>query len=97
LAVLPDIDESVSKLHLIQELEPIFDNRHIDLVVITKSIEPLLLFEIFSSGQLLYECTDGLFENYRLKAWHLYQDTISIRCLEKAFNEERIRELSHVI
>ncbi len=96
LAVQPATGACISKLHLIQELEPLFDHRQIDLTVITKNTDPLFLFEIFSSGQLLHESADGLFENIRLKAWHLYQDTMPLRQLEKAYNEKRIRALSHV-
>ena len=96
LAVQPAAGVAVSKLHLIHELESLFDHRQIDLTVITKNTDPLLLFEIFSNGRLLYESTDGLFENSRLRAWHLYQDTAPLRRYEKAYNEERIRALGHV-
>ena len=83
LAVRGQTMQEISKLHLIQEMESIFDHRPIDLTIITKDTDPLLLFEILSNGLLLFENTRGLFENSRLKAWHLYQDTTPLRQLEK--------------
>lgn len=96
LAIQTSTGTSISKLHLIQELESIFYQRQIDLTIITKDTDPLLLFEIFSSGLLLYENTRGLFENNRLKAWHLYQDTKPLRRFEKTYITKRIRALGNV-
>lgn len=96
LAVQTFTGTSISKLHLIQELESIFDQRRIDLTIVTKDTDPLLLFEIFSSGLLLYENTRRLFENNRLKAWHLYQDTMPLRRFEKTYITKRIRALANV-
>ena len=96
LAVQPAVGSHPSKLHLIDELVTIFENEQIDLTVVTQNTDPLLLFEIFSKGRLLYEKTKGLFEKSRLKAWHLYLDTKPLRELEKAFNEKRIKELRNV-
>ena len=96
IAVQPAVNSHPSKLNLIQELETIFENRRIDLTVISENTDPLLLFEIFSKGMLLYEKTSGLFEKSRLKAWHLYLDTKPLRELEKTFNQDRIKALKHV-
>ena len=96
LAVQPAFGTQLSKLHLIEELGIILDGYQIDLTVISTDTDPLLLFEIFSDGSVLYERTIGLFENRRLKAWHLYLDTRPLRELEKSFNENRIREFRHV-
>ena len=95
LALQPEPGATVSKLHLIAALEPLFDNRPVDLTVISKNTDPLLLYEIFSNGRLLYECTDGLFEKGRLRAWHLYLDTRSLRQYEKAYNQARIKAFHH--
>jgi hypothetical protein len=65
LAIQAAAGTDLSKLHLIQELESIFDNQQIDLTVITKNTDPLLLFEIFSIGRLLFESVDGLPGSYR--------------------------------
>ena len=96
VAVQPAAGSHPSKLHLIAELEKTFENRQIDLTVISKNTDSLLLFEIFSNGLLLYEKTNGLFDKNHLKAWHLYLDTKHLRDLEKAFNEDRIKALRHV-
>ena len=96
IAVLPAMGADISKLHLIHELEPLFNHRQIDLIVITKNTDPLLLFEIFSNGQLIFERSTGIFDINRLKACHLYLDTKPLRLLEKKYNLERIRALDHV-
>jgi len=96
LAVKPAINKQISKLHLIQDLEAIFQDRQIDLTVLTKYTDPLLLFEIFSNGRLLFESVAGIFEKNRLKAWHLYLDSMPLRQLEKSYNKERVRVLGDV-
>jgi len=96
IAVKPDIDKQISKLNLIQDLETIFQDQQIDLTVITPNTDPLLLFEIFFNGRPFYENVPGIFEKNRLKAWHLYLDTMPLRKLEKLYNEVRIRELGDV-
>ena len=96
LAVKSAIDKPVSKLRLIQEMEPIFEDRRIDLTVLTNNTDPLLLFEIFSNGRPLFQKTKCLFETNRLKSWHLYLDTMPLREYEKTYNKKRVRALNDV-
>lgn len=96
LAVKPAIGKQISKLHLIRDLESTLKEQQIDLSIITPNTDPLLLFEIFSNGKPLYEAVPGIFEKTKLKAWHLYLDSLPIRQFEKSYNQKRLRELSDV-
>ena len=74
-----------SKLDLIFGLGGLFKEGEIDLVLITRDTDPLLLSEIFSQGKLLYEERPGIYEQERLRAWKLYLDTEKLRRMQKDY------------
>lgn len=73
----------VSKLELIYQLDNLLNGKAIDLVILTADTEPLLLYEIFFNGRLLYERSPGIFDAERLRAWKLYIDTERLRMMQK--------------
>lgn len=79
-----------SKLALIAALTDFFEKGEIDLVVLTRDTDPVLLHEIFSEGRLLYEACPGLFHNERLRAWKLYLDTEKLRRRQKEYLREYV-------
>ena len=74
-----------SKLDLIFRLGGLFKEGEVDLVLITRDTDPLLLSEIFSKGKLLYEERPDIYEEERLRAWKLYLDTVKLRLRQKAY------------
>jgi len=88
-----DKNAKIDKLQLIFELEGIFD-RQVDLVLLRTYTDPLLLYEIFSTGKLVFESSAFLFEEYKLLAWKLYLDTKKIRELKKQYVKNYIRKLT---
>lgn len=85
-----------SKLDLIHALDAAFHPDPVDLVVLTPDTSPLLRYEIFLKGRLLYEETPGLFERGRLHAWKLYLDTAHLRQSELAYLREFSKRMRHV-
>ena len=85
-----------SKLELIYQLDDIFYGKDIDLVVLTADTEPLLLYEIFFSGKVLYERCPGIFDAGRLRAWKLYIDTERLRAMQKKYLKEFAARVSSV-
>ena len=96
IAVKLEQNAEVSKLELIYELSELFMGKEIDLVVLTTDTDPVLLYEIFSSGRLLYEKYSGIFDREKLKAWKRYIDTKKIRILQKRYLKEFLEKVSHV-
>lgn len=96
IAVKLEQNAEVSKLELIYELSELFMGKEIDLVVLTADTDPLLLYEIFSNGRLLYEKYPGIFDKERLRAWKRYIDTQKIRMLQKNYLKEFLEKVSHV-
>jgi len=85
LAVKMKRGRSMAKLELIYHLGALFPDREIDLVVLSTETDPVLLFEIFSSGKLVYEENPGVFDNERLRAYKLYYDTEKLRRLQAEY------------
>ncbi len=85
LAVKMKKGSAVSKLDLIYHLGVIAGDREVDLVVLSPDTDPVLLFEIFSNGKLLYEERSELFAEERLRACKLYYDTEKLRRLQSEF------------
>jgi predicted nucleotidyltransferase len=71
----------VRKLDLIHYLGGIFEDREIDLVIMSLDTDAVLLYEIFSMGRPLYEARPGIFDKERLRAFKLYYDTEKLRML----------------
>jgi predicted nucleotidyltransferase len=85
-----------SMLDLIAALTDFFEDGEIDLVVLTRDTDPLLLHEIFSMGKLLFEARPGLFENEKLRAWNLYLDIEKLRKRQKEYLREFVRRSGNV-
>lgn len=75
----------MGKLELIYHLGSLFTDREVDLVVLSIDTDPVLLFEIFSSGKPLYEDRPGVFDSERLRAYKLYYDTEKLRRLQTEY------------
>lgn len=89
---LEEPKSDVDKLHLIFELEGIFQ-KQVDLVILKPSTDPLLRFEIFSTGKPLFMSNSQLFEESKLQAWKAYLDTEKIRQLRHEYVKNYIRKL----
>ncbi len=87
---------SRSKLDLIYDLETIFHPERVDLVVLTPNTSPLLRYEVFFKGRLLFEEVEGLFERGKLYSWKLYLDTAHLREQELAYLKKFAERLRHV-
>jgi predicted nucleotidyltransferase len=85
-----------SKLDLLYELGTLFQSGRIDLVLLTPMTQPLLRYEIYFKGRVLYEETEGLFEQGKLMAWKLYLDTAPLRKREIEYLKEFPRRMKHV-
>ena len=97
LAVKMKKGRAASKLDLIYHLGGLVGDREVDLVVQSLDTDPVLLFEIYSSGKPLYEERQDLFEDERLRACKLYYDTEKIRRLQSEFLRqfsERVRNVA---
>jgi uncharacterized protein len=86
----------VSKLDLFYELDTIFHPEPIDLVILTPNTAPLLRYEIFFRGRVLFEEAEGLFEQGRLKAWKLYLDTAHLKERELEHLRAFVKRMRHV-
>ncbi|MDP3296208.1 MAG: nucleotidyltransferase domain-containing protein [Thermodesulfovibrionia bacterium] len=86
----------ISKLKLIYKLNDLFSGRNIDLVILRTETDPLLLFEIFLNGRLLYEKYPDLFDKERLRAWKLYIDTEKLRLMQRKYLKEFVRKMRNV-
>ncbi len=85
-----------SKLELIYQIDSLFNGKNIDLVILTNDTDPLLLYEIFLNGKLLYEDRPGIFDSERLRAWKLYIDTERLRMMQKRYLKEFVERVSNV-
>jgi uncharacterized protein len=96
LAVQLRKNMQISKLDLIYELDTIFHPEPVDLVLLTPNTAPLLRYEIFFKGRVLFEEAEGLFEHGRLKAWKLYLDTAQLRKRELEYLRAFARRMRYV-
>jgi predicted nucleotidyltransferase len=83
----------ISKLELIYRLDDLLDGKHVDLVILTADTDPLLLYEIFFHGKLLYEEHPDIFEREKLRAWKLYIDTEKIREMQRKYLKEFVERV----
>lgn len=83
-----------NKISSIQrELEMIFD-KPLDLVELSERTDPLLAYEILSTGKPLYEEKKDLFENLLVQIWKKYLDTQKFRDLENAYIKKGIKRVT---
>lgn len=87
---------AVSKLDLIYNLGQLFDDREIDLVILSINTDPVLLHEIFAHGKPLFEGKSDIFAEERLRAFKLYFDTEKLRLLQAEYLRKYIERLRHV-
>jgi hypothetical protein len=81
---------------LIYRLGDFFEGKEIDLVVLTRDTDPVLLNEIFSKGRLLYEEQPGIFDKERLRAWKLYLDTEKLRRMRKEYLKKFVEMIDNI-
>jgi predicted nucleotidyltransferase len=96
LAVKVKRGVEVSKLDLIFSLAGYFGDREIDLVLLSRDTDPLLLYEIFMKGKLLFEAQSGIFENEKLRAWKLYLDTEKLRGMQGDYLKRFVEKMTDV-
>jgi predicted nucleotidyltransferase len=89
-------EAEISKLKLIYKLNDLFSGKNIDLVIFGADTDPLLLYEIFFNGRLLYEKYPDLFDKERLRAWKLYIDTEKLRLMQRKYLKEFVRKMRNV-
>lgn len=82
-------------LRLMGELEDLF-GQPVDLVIIEPDTDPVLRLEIFQHGQPLYESRSGLFNEHRVLAVKIYDDTGPLRRIRDRVLAERILNLKCV-
>lgn len=82
-------------LRLMGELEDLF-SQPVDLVIIEPDIDPVLRLEIFQHGKSLYESRSGLFNEHRVLAVKIYDDTEPLRRIRDRVLAERILNLKYV-
>ncbi len=75
---VPPPDE---RLEVIRELQALVDPLRVDVVFLRRDLDPVLRFEIFRSGQPLYEAEEGLMVRERVRALREYQDALPFRRL----------------
>lgn len=96
LAIKPCQGQAVDKLGLIYKLGELFDTDDIDLVILTPDTDPVLLWEIFMEGRLIYERMAGLFEKEKLRAWKIYLDTERFRKYRREYVKRFVRKVKDV-
>ena len=87
---------AVSKLDLIYNLGQLFDDREIDLVILSINTDPVLLHEIFAHGKPLFEGKSDIFAEERLRAFKLFFDTEKLRLLQAEYLRKYTERLRHV-
>ncbi|MDP2993441.1 MAG: nucleotidyltransferase domain-containing protein [Deltaproteobacteria bacterium] len=88
--------QAVDKLGLIYKLGELLNTDDIDLVILTPDTDPVLLWEIFMEGRLIYERMAGLFEKEKLRAWKIYLDTERFRKYRREYVKGFVRKVKDV-
>lgn len=97
IALIPsDFSRFYDKLELLHELGAIYPDDEIDLVLVSVTTHPLVLFEIFTKGRVVYEVQPDSWANHYLRAWHLYLDTEQIRRVRDACLDRYRERIQHV-
>ncbi len=86
----------VSKLKLIYKLDDLIIGNKIDLVVLDSDTSSLLLHEIFSKGECLFEFKKDIFLMEKLRAWKLYLDSDKILRMRTKYLKDFSQKVSHV-
>lgn len=70
---------ALERVRLIGRVQDRCGARRADVVFLGLDTDPVLRFEIFKRGELLYEADPGLFDEERVRAVMLYQDASPFR------------------
>jgi hypothetical protein len=73
-----------------------YEPDEIDLVLLTRDTDPLLLHEIFTKGKLLHEAQPSIFQSERLSAWKLDLDTENVRRMQATYLKTFVERMDHV-
>jgi len=79
------------RLGLIVGLERLFQ-KPVDLVILSSTTDPLLLNEIFTDGEPLYQRETDIFYRWKTFAWHCYMDTQWIRDMQWEWIQRKTAE-----
>lgn len=94
-----DVDVAVSlspmppprrRLAMIGELQQVTGRDDVDLVFLHEGTDPVLRFEIFRTGELVFERRAGLFIDEKVRALMLYEDSLPFRRRRR----EKLRRLA---
>lgn len=69
------------RLAIIGELQALTDPRQADVVFLHRDLDPVLRFEIFREGRVLFEAAPGLIVQERVRAFREYSDALPFRRL----------------
>jgi len=93
IAVLLE-NESVALLQALwSDLHEVLKSRKLDLVLL-KSADPVLCFEVLREGRLLYFRSEDELNAFERRAWNRYQDTRHLRAIGDMYCLERSEEWS---
>lgn len=68
----------------------------VDITILDRDTDPVLLLEVFQKGKCLYESQPGLFFGQKLRAYKIFEDTAPLRALRDQALARRIKGLKHV-
>lgn len=90
LALLCDpLPSPRGRLRMIGQLQERCGDRRADVVFLCPDTDPVLRFEVFRAGELLYEASPGRFVEERVRAMMLFYDARQFRrALEKRIEAE---------
>ena len=64
--------------------------------MLTTDTSPLLLYDIFSKGECLFEFKKDIFLMEKLRAWKLYLDTEKILNIRSKYLKDFAKKVSHI-
>ena len=78
------------RLAIIGELQAPAEPHMADVVFLHRDLDPVLRFEVFRGGRLLFEAEPGLMVQERVRAFREYADALPFRRLLR----ERLRQMA---
>lgn len=67
------------RLEIIGQLQAVTESAPVDVVFLHRDTDPVLRFEVFRSGQVVFERGPGLMVQERVRAAMLYEDALPFR------------------
>lgn len=83
-------------VRLYGEMEDLM-REEIDVVILDRDADPVLLREVYQKGQCLYESRPGLFLEQKIRAYKVFEDTEPLRRFRDQVLAQRIKALQHAI